>query len=580
MSPSYRNHWARGPRAEGGATHRAGRLQGRRASVILSACGVIAGFGIGAGVLHFVRDGDGTGHPAAQARAGAALSVVRGGDGGLSLSTLDAQWPAYSDHSNCADWAGGDGVSAIRLSSTQIAWFFADSYLGPAGPTTGFTRTRGFVHNSVVIQTTAGSRTNLVTLTGGGACTGGRGPKSIVNPTKTSAHGRFWDADGVRVGGTIVKFYNAYRYGRIPFKPTGTTIASFSVSKLSAAGRSKADPGVIAPALTPIPKYVPPSGGTPIVWGSAVLKSGSTVYVYGWQSPSAASSQRRLYVARVTASRLADFAAWRFYAGGHWSARLSQAVPVNSAAQDVNVASAFSVVAIAGRYWLIQAVGIGDPDIYAYPAPTPYGPFDTGQGALLYRAPGIGLDAADDYRIIYEARAEPALSTSKTLVISYNVGSEAVTGACEPIADVTNAFSQPRFFAVPTSAFTSSTASMQDLAHGGSLPYPEVTQQHPAEWFDSLEFPDGCPPVPGVSRVRAQTSAGRVELTWSSAGIGMRYRIYVSSGSQGFRYLRTVSSDQVTVTRLTSGLTYDFEALPVSTRSRTGPAGHVSVRVP
>ena len=580
MSPSYRKHWARGPRAEGGGTHRAGRRQGRRASVILSACGVIAGFGIGAGVLHFVRDGDGTGHAAAQVRAGAALSVVRGGDAGLSLSTLDAQWPAYSDHSNCADWAGGDGVSAIRLSSTQIAWFFADSYLGPAGPTTGFSRTRGFVHNSVVVQTTAGSRTRLVTLTGGGACTGGRGPKSIVNPTKTSAHGRFWDADGVRVGGTIVKFYNAYRYGRIPFKPTGTTIASFSVSKLSAAGRSNADPGVISPALTSIPKYVPPSGGTPIVWGSAVLKSGSTVYVYGWQSPSAASTQRRLYVARVKASRLADFAAWRFYAGGHWFARLSRAVPVNSAAQDVNVASAFSVVAIAGRDWLIQAVGVGSPDIDAYPAPTPYGPFDAAQGILLYQAPGMGLDAADDFRIMYEARAEPALSTSKTLVISYNVGSEAVTSACEPIADVTNAFSQPRFFAVPTSAFTASNASVQELARGGSLPYPEITQQHPADWFDSLAFPDGCPPVPAVARVRAHTSAGQADLTWPSAGIGMRYRIYVRSGSQGFRYLRTVSSDQVTVTRLASGLTYDFEVLPVSTRSHTGPAGYVSVRMP
>jgi hypothetical protein len=578
MSPSYRKHWARGPRAEGGGTHRARRRHSRKAGVVLSACSVIAGFGIGAGILHFARDGDGTGHPAAQTGAGTALSVVRGGDGGLSLSALDAQWPAYSDHSNCADWAGGDGVSAIRLSSTQIAWFFADTFLGPAGPKTGFSNPGGFVHNSVVIQTTTGSRTRLVTLTGGGACA--RQAMSIVHPTKRSAHGRFWDADGVRIGGTIVKFYNGYKHGGIPYAPTGTIIASYPVSKLSAAGRSGTDAGVIAPGLTPIPNYTPPTGGTPIVWGSAVLKSGSTVYVYGWQSPSAASSQRWLYLARVKASRLADFAAWRFYAGGQWSASQSLAVPINSAAADVNVASAFSVVAIAGRYWLIQAVGLGDPDIYAYPAPTPWGPFDTGQGILLYRVPGIGLSAADDFRILYEARAEPALSTSKTLVISYNVNSEAVTGACESISDITNAFIQPRFFAVPKSAFTTSKASVQDLGHAGSLRYPEITQQHPAQWFNSLAFPGGCPPVPGVSRVTAHASAGRVELTWPSAGIGMRYRIYLRSGSQGYRYIRTVSSDRVTVTGLSSGLTYDFEVLPVSTRSRDGPAGYVSVRMP
>jgi hypothetical protein len=60
----------------------------------------------------------------------------------------------------------------------------------------------------------------------------------------------------------------------------------------------------------------------------------------------------------------------------------------------------------------------------------------------------------------------------------------------------------------------------------------------------------------------------------------MRYRIYLSSGSKGFRYLRTVPSNLVTVTGLTSGLAYGFEVLPVSTRSRTGRAGYVSVRTP
>jgi hypothetical protein len=379
MGPSYRKHRAQGPRAAGDGTHRTKRQQGRqdqKFTSILVACSVIAGFGLGFGILHFVRDGDGTGHGAGQPRAGAGLSLLGGGDGDLSPSTLDAQWPAYSDRSNCADWAGGDGVSAIRLNSKQVAWFFADTFLGPAGPKIGFSHPGGFVHNSVVIQTTAGSRTRLVTLTGGGACSGRLGAQSIVHATKRSAHGRFWDADGVRVGGTIVKFYNAYRYGRLPYAPTGTMIAGFAVSKLSAAAMSRTDAGVIAPGLTPIPNYTPPTGGTPIVWGAAVLKSGSTVYVYGWQSPSAASSQRRLYLARAKASRLTDFAAWRFYAGGHWAARQSLAVSIDSAAGEVNVASAFSVVAIAGRYWLIQAVGAGDPDIYAYPAPTPWGPFD------------------------------------------------------------------------------------------------------------------------------------------------------------------------------------------------------------
>jgi hypothetical protein len=84
-------------------------------------------------------------------------------------------------------------------------------------------------------------------------------------------------------------------------------------------------------------------------------------------------------------------------------------------------------------------------------------------------------------------------------VISYNVNSEAVTGGCESINNFTNAFLQPRFIAVPTSAFTTSQASVQDLVRAGSLRYPNVTQRHPAQWFDSLAFAGGCPPAPGVS---------------------------------------------------------------------------------
>src|ERR1700677_3355543 len=92
------------------------------------------------------------------------------------LAALDAEWGAYSDHSDCADWAGGDGVSAIRLNDTQLAWFFSDTFIGPASPTTGFSHLSGFVHNAVVVQTTTGPGSTFVTMTGGGACTGPGGP--------------------------------------------------------------------------------------------------------------------------------------------------------------------------------------------------------------------------------------------------------------------------------------------------------------------------------------------------------------------------------------------------------------------
>jgi hypothetical protein len=52
---------------------------------------------------------------------------------------------------------------------------------------------------------------------------------SPVRP-RSAAADRYWDADGVELGGTIVKFYNRYLPGDAPFVPMGTVIASFRLA--------------------------------------------------------------------------------------------------------------------------------------------------------------------------------------------------------------------------------------------------------------------------------------------------------------------------------------------------------------
>ena len=155
---------------------------------------------------------------------------------------LDAQWAAYSDHSDCADWAGGDGVSAIRLNSSQLAWFFSDTFIGPAGPTIGFSHLSGFVHNAVVVQTTTGRGSTFVTMTGGGACTGpgrpGDAAPVVGTPPGVPGGARYWDEDGIEIGGTVVKFYDHYLARAFPFVPVGSVIATFAASQLSSAGRA------------------------------------------------------------------------------------------------------------------------------------------------------------------------------------------------------------------------------------------------------------------------------------------------------------------------------------------------------
>ena len=76
--------------------------------------------------------------------------------------------------------------------------------------------------------------------------------------------------------------------------------------------------------------------------------------------------------------RLAQFAAWQFYAGsGRWAAAQQDAQPVQPAGEGPAVASGFSVIKAGARYWLIQADPVaGSNEIDAYPAAAPWGPFD------------------------------------------------------------------------------------------------------------------------------------------------------------------------------------------------------------
>jgi hypothetical protein len=498
-------------------------------------------------------------------------------------AALDAEWLAYSDHSSCADWAGGDGVSAIRLNSSQLAWFFSDTSIGPAGPTIGFSHLSGFAHNSLVIQTTARTGSTFVTMTGGGACTGPGGPGNaapVVGPPPAVPGGpsdRYWDEDGIQAGGTVVKFYNHYRAGIEPYVPLGTVIATFPVSQLSSAGHGSRYGAVARPHLIPLPSYTPPAGGSPILWGAALLREGNTFFIYGTQSPNIAVPDRLLYLARVPAAQLTEFSAWRFYAGaGRWAAAQRQARPVQPARSGLDVSSGFSVIRVGPRYWLIQAgPALANTDIDAYPARTPWGPFEVARKRLLYRDPSIGLDAADEYRIMYEARVEPALSTRNTLVISYNINSEAVTAGCVPMSTYTNTVILPRFIAVPMTAFGPDARAAP--ARSGPPDYPPIVQQDPSQWFDAWTYPGDCPPVPAVASVQALPGPGKVTLNWPDAGLDIGYRVYLQG--PGDTPVTRASAPSATITGLRSGR-YRAKVVPVNLYQYTGPAAEVTFTIP
>ncbi len=547
--------------------------------------GIAAGVGIAAVWLIPASGPPPVNSPPVTVQDSSATSASPASPTAPDLAALDAEWAAYSDRSGCADWAGGDGASAIRLSATQLAWFFSDTFIGPAGPTTGFSNLSGFAHNAVVIQTGTRQGSAFVTVTGGGACTGPGRPGNAA-PVVGGSSDRYWDEDGLSTGGTIVKFYHRYATQAFPFVPLGTVIAAFDPGQLGSAGRGSRYGATTHPAVIPLPSYTPPAGGSPILWGAAVLRLGDTVYVYGTQSPKVSDPLRHLYLARVPVTQLTAFSSWRFYAGaGTWATGQQSArpVPLGPGSASADVASGFSVIGAGGRYWLIQAGAAGSPDIEAYPAAAPWGPFDFTAGRLLYRDPTIGLDDAHDFRVMYEARAEPALSSGNTLVISYNVNSEGVNTGCRPMALYTNTVTLPRFVTVPLAAF-GPAAQARSVGIGsvrsGPSDDPGIARANPAQWFDTWGLRHGCPHIPPVTSVRASPASDQVKLSWPEAGLGVYYLIYLQGPRQaGGSPMTATYRDGATLTGLPPGR-YVARVVPSNFRKYRGQGAEVTFTVP
>ena len=254
---------------------------------------------------------------------------------------------------------------------------------------------------------------------------------------------------------------------------------------------------------------------------------------------------------------------------GTWATgqRSARPVPLGSGSTSADVASGFSVIQAGGRYWLIQAGPAGTQDIDAYPAATPWGPFDFTAGRRLYRDPSIGLDDAHDFRIMYEARAEPALSSGNTLVMSYNVNSEGVSTGCMPMALYTNTVTLPRFVTVPLAAFGPASRIRSALA--GPSDDPGIARRDPAQWFDSWGLRHGCPHIPPVTSVRASAGSGHVRLSWPDVGLSVRYLVYLQGPGQ----------PGATLTGLRPGR-YVARVVPANFRKYTGRGARVTFTVP
>ncbi len=199
---------------------------------------------------------------------------------------------------------------------------------------------------------------------------------------------------------------------------------------------------------------------------------------------------------------------------------------------------------------------------------------------LLYRAPGIRLTEKDRYRIMYEARAEPALSTRHTLVISYNVNSLAVTAGCVPLTAFTNAVIQPRFIAVPRAVFGGATYGSARDATVAVAPRddPPAAGRHDPRWFDSWKYSGGCPPLHAVRNIAVTRTKDSILVRWRASGPGVRYRVYLCSPGSTYVLLRIARTSSVTLRELTGGSRYQVLIVPENIDHRKGPGTSITIK--
>ena len=308
-------------------------------------------------------------------------------------------------------WIGADGVYPVAISEHGSLYLFSDTLVGKVKD--GKRVDAKMVNNSVAVQRGRGAEAKLEFFI---ARDDDGKPRAVFQPA--DGEGWFWPFAGYHRDGKLFVFLmnmaKAGDGGAFGFKQTGATLAAIA---------NPADP----PAQWRITQKPVPhvqlggegngQGNDKVtrVLGSAVLEYDGHVYIYGFHDVRADGWPRRgMIVARTPADRFDDFDAWRFYDGGDWSAKLSDATPLFT-----GFATEASVTWLPRqkRFVTIYTENGLSANILARFAQTPVGPWS--DAVRVYRCPE---PARDKGVFCYAAKAQPQLSApgaAGELIISY-----------------------------------------------------------------------------------------------------------------------------------------------------------------
>jgi Domain of unknown function (DUF4185) len=302
---------------------------------------------------------------------------------------------------NQADgWIGGDGAYSVALSPKRILWLFSDSWIGKIRD--GHRTDATIVNNTIGMQAGPGEHATF-----GVARSPDGKPKALIVPT--DGRGWFWLQAGVTNGNRLLLFLNQVE------KTDKNSVFGFrSVGLwLGIVANSDRSPDLWRVEQVKMPNAVFSDDRT-LVWGAAALRVGDGLYVYGTDEKRGnRDPNRRMVVALVPAASVSNFATWRYYRDGAWIEDFRNASPLAS-----DIASDYSVIAFENRYLAVYTERGLSSRIMGRLADHPWGPWSA--PAVVYECPEMRHDRKV---FCYGAKAHPALSSGRTLVVSYVVNS-------------------------------------------------------------------------------------------------------------------------------------------------------------
>jgi hypothetical protein len=297
-------------------------------------------------------------------------------------------------------WIGADGAYSVALSPRRTLWLFSDTWVGKvrAGRRTDAT----IVNNTVGVQ--EGSKGRLTYTVARGR--DGK-PSALIVPA--DGRGWFWLQAGAADRGRLLLFLNQVE------KTDDKSVFGFRSVGLWLGTVADADkpPESWRVEQVKMPNAVF-SKERILAWGAAVLRVGDDLYVYGTdERRGKGPPDRRMVVARVPAASVGTFAAWRYYRDGAWVEDFRNPSPLAG-----GLATEYSVTPFGKRYLAVYTERGLSPRIIGRTADRPWGPWSA--PAVLYECPEMSRDKKV---FCYAAKAHPALSSGRDLVVSYVVNS-------------------------------------------------------------------------------------------------------------------------------------------------------------